>query len=76
MLYTGLLILAIWVVISFIVSLPLAKMMHIGSGEGPKGLLKDDDPALKGRRRSRNRTRPKPAADLPARKQQKDVVFR
>lgn len=77
MLYTVLLILAVWVLLSFIIAFPLGEMMHIGSGESPESLVKDDDPALEGRRRNRNRTRPEPRhAGLPVRKQQKDVVFR
>ena len=84
MLSTVLLILAIWVVLSFIVSLPLARMMHIGSGENPESsqrdkepALRDDDPALKGRRRSRRRARAElRRADLSLLKRQKDAVSR
>ena len=66
MLYTVLLILAIWVLLSVIVAFPLAEMMHTGSGENPEGLVKDDDPASKGRRRSRKRSRTESRrADLP-----------
>ena len=84
MLSTVLLILAIWVLLSVIISLPLGEMMHIGSGESPKSPLKDkepalrdDDPAPKGRRRSRQRTRPElRRADLPVPNRQKDAAFR
>jgi hypothetical protein len=50
MLSTLLLILTIWILFSLIIAFPLAKMMHVGSGEGPESLLRSDkDPAQEGR---------------------------
>ena len=78
MLSTLLLVLTIWILLSLIIVFPLAKLMHAGSGEGPEGLLtEDNDPAQKGRRHSRHRTRPKlHRAELPIPKRKKDGVFR
>jgi len=78
-----LLVLAIWVLISFIIAFPLGEMMHIGSREEPKSRLSDadpalenDDPTLEGHRHNRHRTRLEPRhADLPVHKRDKDVVF-
>ncbi|MGH9775651.1 MAG: hypothetical protein ACRD50_11965 [Candidatus Acidiferrales bacterium] len=47
MVSTLLLVLAAWILLSIILVLPLARMMHIASGESAESPLKGNDPASK-----------------------------